>query len=172
MKSQNLSMIAVGMILVVGIMVSFLVARPVSMVQPREMPVFMGQEVAVQRAVEGLRGQDKAKKAVKAQRAIKAVPQPKAVTPLPLVPPTVSYRVLPEYPVSALEQGLQGTAILSIYVGLGGVAERVEVASSSGVAELDNSAVKAVSQWKFSPAMQGGAAVASWFEMPVRFQIN
>lgn len=170
MKTQSLSLIAVGTLLVAAVMVGFLVARPVSIVQPREMPVFMGEELTVQRAIEGLRGQEKVKKAA---RAISdPIPQPKVATPLPLVPPTVSYRVLPEYPVSALEQGLQGTAVLSIYVGPGGAAESVKVTSSSGVAELDNSAVKAVSQWKFSPATQGGAAVASWFEMPVRFQIN
>lgn len=167
MKTRTLSIVAMSMILVAAIAVSYLISRPALFVRQGSMPVFMGEEITIQKT--GV-------KAVTAVKAVKAestpIPQPIAAAPLPILPPSISYRVLPQYPVSALEQGLQGTAILSIYVGLGGAAERVDIKSSSGALELDKSAVSAVSKWKFSPATRGGAAVASRLELPVRFEIN
>lgn len=179
MRTKTMSLVAVGMILMAAIIVSYLISKPALFVSQKSMPVFMGEEIIIQktgvRAVKAL----KEKTAVKADKAVKAMrvasvpmPQPKVAVPLPILPPSISYRLLPQYPMSALEQGLQGTAILSIYIGSSGAAEMVNVKSSSGVAELDNSAVSAVSKWKFSPASRGGAAVASWFELPVRFEIN
>ncbi|MBU0671905.1 MAG: energy transducer TonB [Candidatus Margulisbacteria bacterium] len=182
MKTDKLSIVAIGSILIAAIMVGYIVARPAIFVEKKSAPIFMGEELTVKRGVEGIRGQQRAievkkavrvEKAVRAERAVKAesIPmvQPKV---LPIIPPMISYRVLPEYPMSALEKGLTGTTILSIYVGMAGSPDKVEVKASSGVAELDQSAITAVSQWKFSPAAQGGQALASWFEVPVRFELN
>ncbi len=185
MKTKTIPLIALGVILIAAVAVSFLISRPALFVKHESMPIFMGEEVTVKRGLEGIRGLQmlkkatEVKKAVKSERAIKAskvasqvVPQPKVATPLPILPPKISFRVLPEYPLTALEQGLGGTTILSIYVGLSGNPEDIEVKSSSGVSELDQSAVAAVSRWKFNPATQGGKAVASWFEIPVRFEVR
>jgi protein TonB len=116
----------------------------------------------------------KVERAVKAEKAIWAAkaPMPQAAQPLPIVPPAITFKVLPSYPSAVLEKGRKGMVLLSVYVGLSGQPEKVEVKSSSGVAELDKSATEAVSQWKFSPAIQGGSALASWFEVPVRFEIK
>jgi protein TonB len=169
MKAKTVSLVAMGMILVAAIAVSYLISRPALFVSQKSMPVFMGEEVVIHKAVTAV----KAKTVVKAAKAVSSpMPQPKVATPLPILPPRISYRVLPNYPVSALEQGLEGTAVLSIYVGLSGDPKQVEVKSSSGVAELDQSAATAVSQWKFAPATQGGKAIASWFELPVSFKIK
>lgn len=175
MNTKNVSLVAVGVILIAAVMVSFLMSKTSSFVQQREMPVFMGQEMVVQnKVVKAVQ----VEKAVTINRAVstnvqkvvsKPVPQPKV---LPIMPPNISYRVLPQYPGSALKQGLQGTTILSIYVGMSGAAEKVQVKSSSGVAELDQAAQTAVAQWKFNPASQGGSALASWFEIPVSFRIK
>jgi protein TonB len=127
--------------------------------------VFAGEEVLVSSV---------AKPAVQvASKAISApTPMPTAVAPLPIFPPKIIYSVLPQYPSSALSQGLEGTTLLSVYVGLNGAAEKVEVKASSGLAELDDAAAAAVAQWKFNPALQGGTAIASCFEVPVRFDVN
>ena len=146
-----------------AIAVGYLISRPGLFVSQREMPIFMGEEIVIHKTAS----------AVKATKVVSTpVPQPKVATPLPIFPPRISYRVLPSYPASALGQGLGGTAILSVYVGLRGDPEKVKVKSSSGVAELDQSAASAVSQWKFAPATQGGKALASWFELPVRFEVK
>lgn len=174
MSARNLSLVAVGIILLAALTVGFLVSRPALWVRNRNIPVFAGEEITV-KAVTAI----KSKTALKVERAVKAVKaktmpvlEPKLATPLPIFPPKIFYRVLPEYPVSALEQGLEGTTLLSIYIGAAGKPEKVEIKSSSGVAELDQSAVAAVSEWKFNPASQGGAAIASWFEIPVRFEVK
>jgi TonB family protein len=174
MNTKSLPLISIGIILVAAIAVSYLISRPSIFMRERSMPVFMGEEITVvQKGVEGIRGVEKAIKAQKAAKVINSpLPQPRVATPLPVLPPSISHRILPEYPVSALEQGLEGTVLLSIYVGMNGSAERAEIKSSSGISELDASAVSAVSQWKFNPATQGGKTMSSWFEVPVRFRIE
>jgi TonB family protein len=90
---------------------------------------------------------------------------------MPIVPPAISFKVLPAYPQTALSAGSQGTVLLSVLVGLGGQAQQIQVKASSGAADLDQSAIDAVKQWKFSPASQAGAVLSSWLEIPVCFQI-
>ena len=84
----------------------------------------------------------------------------------------VALKVLPVYPASALEKNLSGTVLLAVYVGMNGQPEKIETRSTSGIAELDEAARTAVAQWKFAPATQGGMALISWFEVPVRFAIR
>ena len=100
------------------------------------------------------------------------MPAPKAMAPLPIVAPVVTYRVMPIYPAAARANGETGLVKLSVLVSASGAAQNVMVSSSSGNAEMDDSAVKAVSQWKFSPALQGPQALASYYDVPVSFVIN
>lgn len=102
----------------------------------------------------------------------KPAPTPASAAPLPIVPPSITSRILPVYPASAIEKNLAGTILLSAYVGSSGLAEKVEAKTSSGVRELDEAALTAVSQWKFTSAAQGGSALASWLEIPVSFKLN
>ena len=131
----------------------------------RSVPVFAGEEVVVNRASMAHRG-------IKVIEAVRVPMPPLVAQPLPIVPPAITFKVLPSYPSTVLEKGREGMVLLSVFVGLSGQPEKVEVKSSSGIAELDKSATEAVSQWKFSPAIQGGSALASWFEVPVRFEIK
>lgn len=183
-KVKQVLLVNMVILLAVLLVVPIVVIYPKLQVAPsKSVPVFMEEELVVQKGLEGIRGKQKAMKtafakatAVKAVKASKVastpMPQPKVATPLPIFPPKISYSVLPEYPVSALEQGLEGTVVLSILIGSSGNPERIEVKSSTGVSELDESAVTAVSQWKFEPASQGGKAMSSWFEVPIRFVLN
>jgi len=92
--------------------------------------------------------------------------------PLPIIPPQVISQVLPEYPLAALEKGIEGVALIEAQIALSGTPQNVMVKSGSGNAELDSAAVIAVSKWRFSPAQQGNAAMNSVFEVPVRFSIK
>ena len=129
-------------------------------------PAFVYDEVVVQKSMP----------ASQIKEAAKAVPVPNPILPVesvpPIVPPRIISEVIPEYPAPALEKGIEGVVMVQAFVGLNGKPERVEVKAASGNAELDASAIKAVSQWTFSPAAQGGASLASWFEVPVRFSIK
>ena len=108
---------------------------------------------------------------VEAKSEVAPAPKP-AVAPLPLIPPRVIFKALPQYPGSALAEGLEGTALLSVFITKSGDAGKVEVSNSSGIADLDKAAVAAVSEWKFEAARRGGAAVESWYKIPVKFQIK
>jgi len=164
MRINNFILVSTGLVLLAGVGISFLVAKPVSMPLQRDLPVYMGEELIVNRSAAKVVAQPQAK-------AVPA-PVPKIAVPLPIFPPRVSFRVLPQYPAAALEREMEGITVLSVYVGLSGNAEQVAVKASSGASELDASAAAAVSQWQFSPATQGGKAIASWFEVPVRFSLE
>ena len=173
MKTRNMVLVSMAFILTTALMVSFSMSKVNLLIQGKEMPVFFGEELIVQNAEKAV-GALKVEKAVRVGRAVKAqvTPAPKISAPLPIFPPKVTYQVLPQYPMTILERGLSGTTLLSIYVGLNGKPEKVELKSSSGLAEMDQSAIAAVSQWIFEPARQGGQAIASWFEIPVRFEVK
>ena len=175
MRTKTIPMVTIGMIMIAAVMVSYLIARPIRFVSQRSMPVFMGEEIVVEKGVKAVTAIT-TKTAVKADTAVKAgtapAPTPKIAAPLPIVPPQIAYSVLPVYPETALEEELEGIVLLSIFVGTSGSPEKVEVKSSSGVTELDGSAIAAVSKWSFEPASQGGKAIASWFEVPVRFALK
>jgi protein TonB len=172
-KAKEISLNNLVLFLVVSLAISavMFIAKP-QVSKTKSLPVFMGEEVVVYKA--GMA--DKANMAGKAETAVKATvlpaPLPKVITPMPLIPPTILSKVLPLYPQTALEKGVEGLVVLSVYVGLNGQAEKIDTKTSSGITELDNAAGAAVSQWKFSAASQGGQAMASWFEVPVRFVIK
>lgn len=161
---------------------SLVAAAGVVMFRPHQVvgqsaPVFMGEEVTVHRTGALTPAVSLAKPLVvspaKDAAVVKAVPapQPQAV-PLPIIPPSIASSVLPVYPAKALADVREGLVLLSVYVGLTGQPEKIETKTSSGYPELDASAAQAVSQWKFFSATQGGQALASWFEIPVRFVIR
>lgn len=167
-KAKEVSMKNVSVYLVFSLVLTagYLVThRPVAMA--KSAPIFYGETVKVNKATVASTIQV----AMPAKAATPAS-KPTMVTPLPIVPPAITFKVLPAYPSNILAQGQQGTVILSVFVGLSGQAEKIETKLSSGLAGLDEAAAKAVSQWRFSPASQGGTALASWFEVPVRFAIN
>jgi protein TonB len=154
------------LILVMALTVGIYLAKP--QIGTKTAPIFYGEEVTVRTAAEPV-------VLVKAQPVAQATAAPAPVSPalpLPIIPPAITFKVLPEYPLAALEQGAQGTVLLAAYVGLNGQAEKIETKLSSGNKELDAAATAAVSQWTFSPAAQGGSALASWFEVPVRFELK
>jgi TonB family protein len=84
----------------------------------------------------------------------------------------VLQRVLPQYPIESVRAGEEGSAVLQVLVDESGRASEVRVARSSGYERLDDSAVKAVSLWKFAPSTKGALAVATWGEMELRFDLN
>ncbi|MBN2057757.1 MAG: energy transducer TonB [Candidatus Saganbacteria bacterium] len=169
--------VAVDIILIVAVIAGYMGLRTALRPQSRPLPVFIGETVAVEQPVK-VSSLTKAAPVARAQAkpaakaAVQPLPEPRIVQPLPIVPPRVTFKVLPQYPVRALEQEIEGTTVLSIQVGLSGAAEDIMVKSSSGSAELDEAAKASVAQWKFSPATQGGTALASRFEVPVSFRLQ
>ena len=74
--------------------------------------------------------------------------------------PELVRRVDPVYPRIALETGSEGRVMVQFLQDYDGSVLRAEVAKSSGNAALDEAAVEAVRQWKFTPAIAPGGAAA------------
>lgn len=79
---------------------------------------------------------------------------------------------LPAYPFLAKARGWEGVTLLRVEVLTDGRVGRVELVASSGHAELDESAIRAVHGWRFEPAMRGDTAIASFIQVPIRFKLN
>ena len=86
--------------------------------------------------------------------------------------PRGGYQVRPPYPASARQQGIQGTALLRVYVAADGRVTSVAVARSAGHADLDQAAADAVRQWRFDPGRRGDEAVGMWVQVPVEFRLR
>lgn len=78
----------------------------------------------------------------------------------------------PLYPRSMRSRGLGGVVIVEVLIGAKGNQTELEVAKSSGLPALDQSALSAVRKWRFKPHAVNGINVASRVHIPVRFAIN
>lgn len=87
-------------------------------------------------------------------------------------PATVSELPTPEYPAQSRQLGEQGLVILSALVQPDGRAEQIEVVKAPNYPRLISAAMKAMSQAKFTPAMERGQAVAQRIEVPFRFELR
>ena len=93
--------------------------------------------------------------------------------PAPDGPPVALNAESPvSYPQSLLEQGVEGTVVLHLFVDAKGgvVRESTRVAESSGYAAFDSAAVTAVPQFHYAPAVRDGTPVATTFLQPVQFR--
>jgi periplasmic protein TonB len=86
--------------------------------------------------------------------------------------PRGGYQVTPSYPATARRLGIEGTALLRVFVDAKGHVGDVVVKQSAGHPDLDRAAADAVRRWRFDPARQGTDAVAMWVELPVEFHLR
>lgn len=100
----------------------------------------------------------------------KGPPEPVELTP-DMVPPVLVTRVQPEYPPMAITARLPGFVVLQAVVGEdGGVLDVTVLSSSSPI--FVRSAVDAVKQWKYRPALQSGRPVRVYFTVRVDFRLK
>lgn len=75
-----------------------------------------------------------------------------------------------EYPRELREAGVGGTTVVQILVSEEGRVQDQVVVESSGNADLDSAALRAVRVASFSPARNRDRNVALWIELPVTFR--
>jgi protein TonB len=78
----------------------------------------------------------------------------------------------PEYPFASRQRGEQGVVGLVIRVSEGGAVLAVELAQSSGYPALDESARRAVMQWKLKPAMRDGVPIPGSIRTSIHFSLR
>ena len=86
--------------------------------------------------------------------------------------PRGGYQVRPLYPESARRAGIQGTALLRIFIERDGRVSDVTVQRSAGDQSLDQAASDAVRRWRFEPALNSSGPVAMWAVVPVEFRLS
>lgn len=91
----------------------------------------------------------------------------------PAVPPRVVHSVSPVYPESQRQANIDGVSVLRLLIGTDGKVEEVTLMKSSGSSALDNSAIRACRQWRFTSAKNGsGQKVRCYWDIPIRFRLD
>lgn len=75
------------------------------------------------------------------------------------------------YPTEARNARHEGTVVLNVEVLDSGAVGRVEVRTTSGYAELDQAALTAAHDWKFTGALKDGKPVNFWYAIPFNFML-
>lgn len=75
------------------------------------------------------------------------------------------------HPAALRERGIEGAVVLRVKVDVQGRPADVQVLAGSGWRLFDEAALQQVRACRFVPATQGGQAIDSWVEFPVRFAL-
>lgn len=95
------------------------------------------------------------------------------ITSAPAVRPKVVRSVAPVYPEAQRRANITGVAYLRLLIGTDGRVQEVTLLQSSGSSALDNSAVRACRQWRFTSAKNSaGQNVRCYLDMPIRFNLQ
>jgi len=78
----------------------------------------------------------------------------------------------PAYPSLSRRSGEQGRVLLKVLVSEKGLAETVQLDSSSGYEKLDRAAIEAVRKWSFIPAKRSNQPVSAYVLVPVKFSLS
>jgi TonB family protein len=79
------------------------------------------------------------------------------------------YRVEPAYPEEARQQGIQGTVVLDVRIGVDGTVDSVQVVS--GPPQLMQAAAEAVTRWRFQPRTENGQPVRMQTRVTLNFRL-
>jgi TonB family protein len=85
--------------------------------------------------------------------------------------PKVVYKVEPKYTEEAKSAKISGSVLLSLVVDQNGIAQDIQVARSLDEG-LDQNAIEAVHQWRFSPATEDGKPVSFPAKIEVNFRLQ
>ncbi|HVK95109.1 MAG TPA: energy transducer TonB [Noviherbaspirillum sp.] len=105
-----------------------------------------------------------------AQVAQAAAPEESAVVTAPQFDVSYLNNPKPTYPALSRRMGEQGKVVLRVSVSVEGLPTDVRLEASSGFPRLDDAAIRAVRNWRFTPARQGNKPVSASVLVPVRFQ--
>jgi periplasmic protein TonB len=78
----------------------------------------------------------------------------------------------PAYPHLSRRLREQGAVVLEVLILANGKVGEVRIKESSGFKRLDDTAIKAVKNWKYLPARRGGIAIDYWYLQPLEFSLN
>ncbi|WP_166638016.1 energy transducer TonB [Halanaerobium saccharolyticum] len=86
--------------------------------------------------------------------------------------PGIKNYAKPEYPSNLRRRNIEGEVIVSLRVDEEGQVQNLKIYKSSGYDSFDQSALNAISNWKFKAAEKDGNQVAVIVNLPIRFKLN
>ena len=86
--------------------------------------------------------------------------------------PRLIEKVEPHYPRRARRMGVTGRVMVKLLVDLEGGVGQVFIMEAEPEGVFEESVLKAVSMWRFLPAVRHGRAVPAWVVLPVRFSFR
>ena len=86
--------------------------------------------------------------------------------------PNCTYKPTPNYPSMAAQAGVEGTVTLWVYVSSDGSVSDVRLYNSSGVNSLDDAALSAVWNTRWTPAQNNGIPVGVWTTLTYNFVLT
>lgn len=78
----------------------------------------------------------------------------------------------PAYPSLSRRMREQGVVVLEVLILASGNVGEVHIKETSGFKRLDETAVKAVRQWRYTPAKRGQEAIDYWYLQPIEFSLH
>lgn len=78
----------------------------------------------------------------------------------------------PPYPREAYRAKLEGQVVLNLEIAEDGSVNAVELLETSGVDSLDQAALKASKDWRYSPAIRSGKPISQWIRIAVKFELK
>lgn len=87
-------------------------------------------------------------------------------------PAEVERALVREYPPMLREAGIGGTVALLVHIDETGAVLETRVGTSSGVAGLDDAALRVAGVMRFRPALNRDQAVPVWIRLPVAFRVR
>ena len=88
------------------------------------------------------------------------------------VKPKPVFNPIPKYPELAKQAGIEGTTVVKMLVDVDGSVREVKILKSSGNQMLDQAALAAARQSKFTPAKQRDKFVRVWVSRPFKFKLQ
>jgi protein TonB len=78
----------------------------------------------------------------------------------------------PAYPPLSRRLQETGEVLVLVHVNANGIAEAASVQKSSGYSRLDDAALKAVRQWRFTPARRGDETISATVVVPIVLRLD
>ncbi|MEZ9279603.1 TonB family protein [Vibrio cyclitrophicus] len=136
--------------------------------------------VTQKKVVKKERPEPKSKPTPQPEKLAESANQPQEVNqgvsnqePVLVTKPSFSSRPTPpNYPRQARRRGVEGVATYEVWLDAEGKQIKQALVNSSGALMLDNAALDAIKQWKFSPHTVNGRAIAHRVQIPVRFRLD
>lgn len=87
-------------------------------------------------------------------------------------PPEAVYRAKPKYPPRAIAQSITGFVTMELLISAQGEVEEAQVANSNPPGIFDQSAISAIKQWRYTPAMYKGTPVKIRAKQTLKFNLG